>query len=240
MSLPLFFHDGHLQISEELQLDDETTKHVVQVLRMQAGQQFHLTNGKGTSAIATIVKAEKKKLHVSLDEIMIHKEAKHKLHLAVAFTKNTGRNEWLLEKATELGVSTILPVITARTEREHIRYDRWKNILVAALIQSQQFYLPELSEAISLQQVLQRFNGMEQKLVGHCISTEPRMPLVKSMQAGKDTIAMIGPEGDFTLDEVKLCYEHGFTGMSLVDQRLRTETAAMAVCAYFNLINHEG
>jgi 16S rRNA (uracil1498-N3)-methyltransferase len=144
----------------------------------------------------------------------------------------------LLEKATELGVSSIVPIIASRTERERIRYDRWKNILIAALIQSQQYHLPELTEALSIKEVLQRFNDIEQKLVGHCISSESRSPIADVLERNKDTIVLIGPEGDFTLEEVQTCYANGYTGISLVDQRLRTETAAMAVCAYFSLVNH--
>jgi 16S rRNA (uracil1498-N3)-methyltransferase len=238
MSLPLFFHDGLFNASSEIQLDEETARHVVQVLRMQPGEQLKLTNGRGTSAITTIVKAEKKKLFVAIENTQEHATPARRLHLCVAFTKNSSRNEWLLEKATELGVSSIVPVIATRTERERIRYDRWRNILIAALIQSQQYHLPELTEALSVQEVLQRFNGVEQKLVGHCINTEPRLPIAKAMEVNKDTIVLIGPEGDFNLEEVKLCNENGYAGISLVDQRLRTETAAIAVCSYFSLVNH--
>jgi 16S rRNA (uracil1498-N3)-methyltransferase len=238
MSLPLFFHDGLLNASSEIQLDEETARHVVQVLRMQPGEQLQLTNGKGVSAMTTIVKAEKKKLFVAVNNIEQYPGRANKLHLCVAFTKNTSRNEWLLEKATELGVSSIVPIIATRTDRERIRYDRWRNILVAALIQSQQYHLPELLEALPLKDILQRFNGVEQKLVGHCISTESRSPIAIALQKDKETIVLIGPEGDFTLEEVHACTENGYTGISLVDQRLRTETAAMAVCAYFSLVNH--
>ncbi|HRO42309.1 MAG TPA: RsmE family RNA methyltransferase [Flavipsychrobacter sp.] len=238
MSLPMFFYTGDFAQADELKLEEDIARHVVQVLRMQPDEQLELCNGKGKSATAIITKAEKKNLVVRIEQIQVHSPRTPNLNLGVAFTKNSSRNEWLLEKATELGAANIIPIMAARTEREKIRYDRWLNIMKAALIQSQQYHLPELLEASSLKEILQRFNGVEQKLIGHCNDTLSRFPIKEVMQKQKDTLALIGPEGDFTLEEVKLCEAHGFAGMSLVSQRLRTETAAMAVCAYFNLINH--
>lgn len=239
MALPLFYHDEDFVSHSQIRLGEETARHVVQVLRRQEGDKLELTNGKGVSATATIVLAEKKKLEVLIEELTQHELPPAGLHLCVAFTKNAGRNEWLLEKATEMGARSIVPVIASRSERERIRYDRWTNIMVAALIQSQQYYLPKLSEAMTLPDILQRFNGTPQKLVGHCIEGFSRRPLSEVCQKGMETVALIGPEGDFTAEEVEACYSEGFTGISLVYQRLRTETAAMAVCAYFNLINHD-
>lgn len=239
MSLPLFFCDCPLADFLEIQIDEETARHVVQVLRMKPGAQLQLTDGKGKLATTTITRVEKKKCFVRVEEIFSQQPKQVKLHLCVAFTKNTSRNEWLLEKATELGASSIIPIIATRTEREKIRYDRWTNILIAALIQSQQYYLPYLSEALSLKNILQRFNKTEQKLIAHCIHGEVRFPLSKSMKEKKETIILIGPEGDFTLDEVTMCKENDFINVNMGSQRLRTETAAVAACAYFNLINYE-
>jgi len=239
MSLPLFFHDEDFVLHSQIRLGEETARHVVLVLRRQAGDKLELTNGKGVSATATIVLAEKKKLEVLIEELTQHELPPAGLHLCVAFTKNAGRNEWLLEKAIELGVRSIVPVVASRTERERIRYDRWRNIMIAALIQSRQYFLPQLAEATTLHDILQRFNGTPQKLVGHCIEGASRHPLSEVCKKGIETVVLIGPEGDFTPEEVETCYNEGFTGISLVYQRLRTETAAMAVCAYFNLINHD-
>lgn len=238
MALPLFYQDTRLENSAELLLDEETGRHVVQVLRMQHGEQLRLTDGKGRSALTTISRAEKKKCFVTVSNVQHHERRKTGLHMCVAFTKNASRNEWLLEKVTEMGVETIIPVMATRTERERIRYDRWQNIIVAALIQSQQYYLPELAQALSIKEILQRFNGTEQKLVGHCMEGVERTLLAKGMEKEKETVILIGPEGDFTQEEVLLCNEHGFHGISLGINRLRTETAAMASCAYFNMINY--
>ncbi len=239
MSLSIFFYDGYFENESEISLDEETARHVVQVLRMRNGAQILLTNGKGLSGTAIITHAEKKKLTVTISGVEIHPLPPYKLHLCVAFTKNSNRNEWLLEKATELGVTSIVPVIASRTERERVRLDRCENIIKSAMIQSKQFHLPRLFPATELSGILHRFNETEQKLIGHCIPTENRLPLNSAMQKGKDTVVLIGPEGDFTPGEVKYCTEAGFTAVTLVQQRLRTETAAMSICAFFNLLNYE-
>jgi 16S rRNA (uracil1498-N3)-methyltransferase len=237
--IPVFFSDTHLANGSELSLDEDTARHVVQVLRMAAGDTLILTNGRGTEATTIITKAEKKKCQVVIKQTQLHNPATVPMHLCVAFTKNTGRNEWLLEKATELGVNSIIPLITSRTERERIRYDRWNNILIAAILQSKQYYLPLLHEATTLEKVLTQHEPTPQKLIGHCIAHLERKPLSVAMLPAKETLMLIGPEGDFAPDEVSLCNEKGCKGVLMGSQRLRTETAAMAACAYFNLINHD-
>lgn len=238
-SLPLFFHDAPMPLRGKVSLDEDTARHVVQVLRMQQGESLRLTDGKGTVATVSISATAKKKCEVTVNNIVFHEKPAVGLHLAVGFTKNTSRNEWLLEKATELGVRTIIPLSTARTEKERIRHDRWKGILVSAMLQSQQYYLPELTEPQPIKSLIDRYKDMPHKLIGHCIEDKERIPLPKILQAGSDAIILIGPEGDFTAEEVTLCEQAGFSGISLVSQRLRTETAAMMVCAYFNTINNE-
>lgn len=240
MSLPLFFHNAILEQGKELWLDEDTARHVVQVLRMTIGEELQLTDGKGHEAVASIVQADKKKCLVRLDKVVLHPAAATTLHLAVAFTKNSSRNEWLLEKATELGVTSIIPLSAARSERERIRYDRWHNILVSALLQSHQYHLPVLTEIMNVKAVVEQYKDVEQKLVGHCIAEMGRAPLQEMLKPGKETIVLIGPEGDFTEEEVNLCMKAHYEGVSMGTQRLRTETAAMAVCAYFNLVNHVG
>lgn len=239
MALPLFFHDALLEAGAEVWLNEDAARHIVQVLRMDQGRRLQLTNGKGYKAEASITIAEKKKCAVLIEAVNYIELPAGILHLAVAFTKNASRNEWLLEKGTELGVRTIIPLITKRTEREKIKYDRWNSILASAMLQSQQSYLPVLSEACSLEKALQDFRGVQHRLFAHCIWEKERQPLTKMLNPGKETILLIGPEGDFTEDEVNLCEEMHYSGVSLGTNRLRTETAAITACAYFNLINNE-
>lgn len=238
MALPLFFHNAVLEQGKELWLDEDTARHVVQVLRMTVGEKMQLTDGKGHTSTAGILQADRKKCLVQLEEVIFHAAPAATLHLAIAFTKNSSRNEWLLEKATELGVRSIIPLSAVRSERERIRYDRWHNILVSALLQSQQYHLPLLSEAMTLPAIIEQYKNVEQKLIGHCIEELGRRPIQEMLKPGKETIVLIGPEGDFTEEEVNLCMKAHYEGVSMGTQRLRTETAAMAVCAYFNLVNH--
>jgi len=174
MSLPQFFFEGDFIKGATVWLDEDNARHVVQVLRMAKGEQLQLTNGTGYAALCAIAAAEKKKCSVQITEVVFHEQRKFGLHLCVAFTKNTSRNEWLLEKATELGVKSITPLITTRTERERIRYDRWHNILVAALLQSQQYHLPVLNEAASLEKILTQYKEVPQKMIAHCIEGQEK------------------------------------------------------------------
>ncbi len=234
----LFFHDGILTAGTELALHEDTAKHIVQVLRMQPGDIIGLTNGKGYHAEAVINKVQKKHCSVMLNEVHIHERNQVSLHLAVAFTKNSARNEWILEKVTELGVTTIIPLQTTRSEREKFRYDRWHNILVAAIIQSQQYYLPELRELTPVDKLADEMNNIGQKLVAHCMDGGQRQPISTAVQKDKETLLLIGPEGDFTDEEVKALISKGFSGISMGTNRLRTETAAVTACAFFNMVNH--
>ncbi len=232
-----FYYKGELKAGAEILLDEDTAKHVLQVLRMQVGERIQLTNGEGHAGICLITKAEKKKCSIVIEKVDFHKQRAILLHLGVAFTKNTSRNEWLLEKATELGVSSIIPLMTERTERDRMRYERWNSILISALLQSQQYYLPQLHQAMPLTAVLNKYNNIPQKLLGHCIESYERQPISKMLKPGLETLILIGPEGDFTKEEVNLCTTNGYSGISMGTQRLRTETAAIAACAYFSLVN---
>jgi 16S rRNA (uracil1498-N3)-methyltransferase len=237
MGLPLFFFDGSLDGVSEVQLDEVNARHIVQVLRMQEGALLRLTDGKGTEAVTTIVSTGKKKCSVSIDNLVVHELPGPGLHLAVAFTRNNSRNEWMLEKATELGVRSIIPLATKRSEKERLRPDRLKGILVSALLQSQQFHLPMLQEIADLKNAVSQFGQVPQKLMGHCMEGMPRLPVNKAMLPGMETAMLIGPEGDFTTEEAELCSAMGFQSITLGGTRLRTETAAITACAYFNLIN---
>ncbi len=237
-SFARFFFEGNLKQGATVALDEQTAKHIVQVLRKQNGDKVMLCDGKGHIATATITDAAKKRCSVVIDVLDFHKDNKNSFHLAVAFTKNAGRNEWLLEKATELGVRSIIPLSTTRTERESNRYDRWRGILISAMLQSQGNYLPNLTKPLSLKELAEQFNTVSQKLIAHCMEGKEKQPFPVAMKADNETILLIGPEGDFTEEEVNFCEANGFKAVSLGTRRLRTETAAMAACAYFNMINN--
>jgi len=236
-NLPRFFYPGHMAEKSIVTLDADTAKHIWQVLRMKEDDNILLTDGKGTVAQGQIQVAEKHKCNVLIRHTSFQPRHGKQLHLCVSFTKNNSRNEWLLEKATELGVGSIIPISTARCEKIHIRHDRWEKILQSAILQSQQNYLPELSPITPLINVLKQYSDVPQKLVAHCIADPAKRPLHEMLKHAEDAILLIGPEGDFTQDEVNLCAEHGFKPVSLGTQRLRTETAGIMAAAYFNAIS---
>ena len=235
-NLHRFFYSGPIAENSIVTLDADAAKHIWQVLRMKEGDHILLTDGKGTLAEGEIHTAERHKCNVSVEKVSFSPRCGKELHLCVAFTKNNSRNEWLLEKATELGVASIIPITTARSEKAHVRVDRWEKILQSAILQSQQNYLPALAKITSLPAVIKQYSETAQKFVAHCIDDKKRVGLDKLLKPEGDAILLIGPEGDFTSDEVNLCVDNGFLPVSLGRQRLRTETAAIAAAAYFNIL----
>jgi 16S rRNA (uracil1498-N3)-methyltransferase len=235
-TLPRFFYDKPMAEKSTVSLDADTAKHIWQVLRMQADDKIILTDGKGNIAEGRIHTAERHKCNVSIEKLTFHPRQGKILHLCVGFTKNNSRNEWLLEKATELGVASIIPIAASRSERTHVRHERWQKILQSAVLQSKQYYVPDLWEITPLQKVLDKYKSMPQKFIAHCNDDKNKHPLAEMLKPAPDTVLLIGPEGDFTKEEVNLCIEHGFAPVSLGTQRLRTETAAIAAAAYFNVV----
>lgn len=231
-----FYYPGVLITGSTVTLESETAKHIWQVLRMDEGDHIALTDGKGTIAEGEIQFAERHKCNVRITEAHMEYEQGNLLHLCVAFTKNNSRNEWLLEKAAELGVSSIIPIVSERFQRIHVRFDRWDKILQSAILQSQRSYLPELHQLTPLQEVLTRYKDVKYKLIAHCEPDKQKKHLPEVLKPGEDAIVLIGPEGDFSPEEINLCTAHGFKPVSLGAHRLRTETAAITVAAHFNLI----
>ena len=221
-ALPLF-HFPALQSSQgTINLTEEIKKHAVTVLRMQAGEQLVLTDGKGCSATADILQADKKQLTVALGALVAHPAPQKKMILGISLLKNTARFEWMLEKVTEIGITEIIPFLAERTERQHFRQDRFQQILVSACLQSGQFHFPILHEPIKLAAVFS-MDLPPQKFIAHCM--EGNKPQLKGQSS--ESILLIGPEGDFTAEELALAMQHQFAPVSLGESRLRTETAGI-------------
>ena len=216
-------------------LDTNTSKHLVQVLRMKEGDQVMMTDGKGVVAIATIQIADKRNTQVVFSDLQVHSPIKNKLVVAVSFTKNKSRNEWMLEKLVEIGVAEILPIITQRTEKEKFNMERCITILQAAMLQSKQYFMPIMHEPIALKKL--DFSAYPQKLVAHCEDQDNKALIHKILQKGTDTLVLIGPEGDFTVDEISYVMQQGCVPVSLGTNRLRTETAAIYAATIFNAQN---
>ena len=233
MALPFFYVEDIPNLADLLQLNEETSKHMVQVLRMNTGAMVSLTDGKGKKVIAEIVDAHKKKCSVLIKAIDILPPRENKTAIAISLVKNTSRFEWFLEKATELGVSALYPLLCERTEKQHFRMDRMKGILVSAMLQSQQLWLPEIHPPLSFTDVIQT-KIYQAKYIAYCGEEYPRN-LFHQKNTGLETIILIGPEGDFTSSEVKQSIEKGFEPVSLGSNRLRTETAGVAAAVVLGM-----
>ena len=227
MALP-FFYNEEVQIdSGQLVLNEETSKHIVQVLRMQSGDQLNLTNGKGTLFTVEITDNHKKKCAVKILSINNHQPLEKKISIGISLIKNTSRFEWFLEKVTEIGVGEIIPLICSRTEKQHFRFERMKGILVSAMLQSQQTWLPALKDPLKLEKVIAAaYNG--QKFIAHCENENNKDQLTnKLINKSTNRLILIGPEGDFTKSEIDTALGNHFIPVSLGATRLRTETAGI-------------
>ena len=224
MQLPFFFEEN-LPGEETFILSEETSRHIVQVLRMRENENLLITNGKGQVLTTRLVKANKKNAEVQVINKSAGPEIISQISIGISPIKNANRFEWFLEKATEIGVSSIYPIICERTERSHFRFDRMKNILVSAMLQSRRAWLPTLHQPINFKMIMedQRYAN---KYIAHCMD-DNKNHLNREVISGKDQIVLIGPEGDFTKEEVMAALKNNYVPISLGETRLRTETAGI-------------
>ncbi len=232
MNIPYFF-EPHLT-TDSVNLNDANTHYMLQVLRMKEKESFFLTNGRGQKWLCTIQSIAKKDVAATIVEKNIVEPRMHPLHLAIAFTKNPSRMEWLLEKVCEMGIESITPILTQRSEKNYFKKERFEKILIAAMLQSQQTYLPILEEPKALKDIIER--EYDQKLIAYCGQEFEKFSALNAVKPRKSTLFLIGPEGDFTSDEVHLCMQNQFSAIHLGANRLRTETAGLFVCTLFNAI----
>jgi len=217
--------------TELVELPDEEAHHAVNVLRLSAGSTIGLLDGRGTFAEAEVMEATKKKCVVRiLRKETDAPERRARIHLAVAPTKQMDRFEWFLEKAMEIGVDRITPLLTHRTERARLRHDRMEKVLVGAMKQSQRKWLPKLDELTKLKDLAP--DSARQKLFGWCEGEHE--DLISAYDPKRDALMLIGPEGDFTPEEAVQLIAQGFRAVSLGKARLRTETAAVVACTWMN------
>ncbi|MCT4561682.1 MAG: 16S rRNA (uracil(1498)-N(3))-methyltransferase [Crocinitomicaceae bacterium] len=204
-------------------LSEEESMHVAKVLRLDTGKQIYLCNGKGLKAVATIELAHPKKTAVSILEFHAQEEApKFPVHIAIAPTKNMDRLEWFLEKATELGLDKVTLLKCKNNERKMVKMERLEKIVIAAMKQSQRTYKPELTDLTPFSEFVQEQKGY----IAHCYD-ELAEEKQNYLEIAESKPILIGPEGDFTMDEVQLASKYGWTQLDLGKNRLRTETAAL-------------
>lgn len=217
-------------------LCEEESRHAISVLRHKENEILNITNGKGILYECRITKAHHKKCEVETLQTHYYEHPQPLLHMAVAPTKNIDRLEWFLEKATEIGIQEITPIICDHSERDKIRLDRLEKVLIAAMKQSLKYWLPKLNEPVSVSDFLSNNRPQAQKFILHCRESEKKH-LFDAMQKKMDTLLLVGPEGDFSIREIEMAISQNFQESTLGNKRLRTETAALAACHIFNLRN---
>ncbi len=223
MSLPALFYCASVADQKgKISLDKETHRHVFTVLRKGVGDIIRLTDGKGYYVDAIIQSVDKKSLVVELTSIQFEEKPSKQLMLAISLLKNTARFEWVLEKATEIGATAIIPLICERTSREVFKADRFQQIVTSACLQSYRYHFPVLHAPQKFEELL-NIPLPELKFIAHCMDGEKQ----KISPAQTDSILLIGPEGDFSENEVEVALSKKMIPVTLGDSRLRTETAGL-------------
>jgi 16S rRNA (uracil1498-N3)-methyltransferase len=234
--MQLFYNPTLDNSFKQFFFSSEESKHIVKVLRKSEGDVLSITNGRGNLFQAKILEANAKrcKAQIVSEEKTISRL--HSLHIAIAPPKMNDRFEWFLEKATEIGINEITPILCEHSERKVIKPERLEKVLQSAMKQSLQTYLPKLNPLTPLEDFLNTVEG-ELKFIAHCHKGE-KAELKRRVQADKDIVVLIGPEGDFSNKEVDLAENKGFWPVSLGRNRLRTETAGLVACATIAMVNN--
>ena len=233
--MQLFYNPDIDETTESFSFDKEESRHIIKVLRKKDSDILHVTNGFGLLFETEITLASDNKCIVQVLSIKKTDEPKFRLHLAVAPTKMNDRFEWFLEKATEIGIQEITPIICDRSERKVINLERFEKIILSAMKQSNETYLPKLNEAISFKEFIKQKNEGFQ-LIAHCEETDKKS-LKDILKPNESVTMLIGPEGDFSEKEIALALENDYQPVTLGNTRLRTETAAIVAChsvVFFN------
>ncbi len=235
MQLPFFYIEASAIQGDLAQLDEDSSRHAVQVLRMKRGEPRHLTNGMGELFTASIEEDHKKHCRVRITEMLKQQRQGPSVSMAISLLKNSARFEWFLEKAVELGVERIVPLLCERTERQKFRLDRMQNICVSAMLQSRQCWLPELTEPMKFSDIASWKLSGGSNLIAHCAEGSRSSLGPQLLHPSTPQLIAIGPEGDFSAGEIELALGQGFVPVSLGSTRLRTETAGVAAASVLRL-----
>jgi 16S rRNA (uracil1498-N3)-methyltransferase len=235
--MQLFYFSEVKSQDKQFYFDKEESKHIVKVLRKKNGDILHVTNGLGFLFKTEIISDSPSKCEVRVLDETFQSQPNWQLHLAVAPTKMNDRYEWFLEKATEIGIQEITPIICDHSERTVVKTERFHKVLLSAMKQSNQLFLPKLNEPISFSQFIKKdYSG--QKMIAHCEETS-KNPLQFALKTKDSAVILIGPEGDFSNTEIQKALDSDFMPISLGSTRLRTETAALVACHTFVLCNEQ-
>jgi len=217
-------------------LDETESKHCIRVLRLSKGDEITLVDGRGGFFMAEIADPNPKRCTVNVVKSELNFGLrKFQVQVAIAPTKNIERLEWFLEKVTEIGIDRVTPLLCRHSERKEIKNDRLEKVMVSAMKQSLKAYLPKLDELTKFNDFIKLpFAG--QKFIAHC-EEQHREFLKNLVKSGENYLILIGPEGDFSPEEIEMAIQAGFQPVSLGESRLRTETAGVVACHTFNLLN---
>jgi 16S rRNA (uracil1498-N3)-methyltransferase len=219
-------------------LPKDESKHIVKVLRKNEGEILDFTDGKGNFYKAEIIQASASNCKVKILEIIAQEALPYQLHLAVAPTKLNDRYETFLEKATEIGITEITPIICDHSERKVIKPERYERILQSAMKQSLKAYLPKLNEAIAFKAFIEKHtDNNDRRFIAHCEEDKQRFSLKEKLEPATSVLLLIGPEGDFSPEEIDFALSKGFQPVTLGASRLRTETAAIVATHSVAFIN---
>lgn len=223
------FYNPEINLNDtEFSFDKEESKHIAKVLRKKEGDILFVTNGLGVLFDCEIILASEKKCTVKIVKTKSQNPTSFYTHIAVAPTKMNDRYEWFLEKATEIGIHEITPIICDHSERKSIKTDRFDKIIQSAMKQSNQLYLPKLNDPISFKDFINKdYDGI--LCIAHCEETNKTL-LKEVVKTNQKHIILIGPEGDFSSKEIELAIKNKYIPVSLGNTRLRTETAALVAC----------
>lgn len=223
------FYNSHISEDDTtFNFDKDESRHIVKVLRKKVGDTLHITNGKGWLFKAQLTSAEQKHCTVNIISQQLQHKRNYNLHLAVAPTKMNDRYEWFLEKATEIGIEEITPIICDNSERKIVKIERFEKIIQSAMKQSLNCYLPKLNAPIAFKTFIEK-DFDSQKFIAHCEDTD-RKTLKSQLKINEDCTLLIGPEGDFSSKEIELALAQNYQAVTLGTTRLRTETAAIVAC----------
>lgn len=219
-------------------LHEENMHYLLHVLRAKKFDKVNVGDGLGNLYQCHLAEVGKRHLQLEIENATKYEKPLAQIHLFIAFTKNIARIEWLAEKATEIGLGSITPLLTQRSEKHFTKVERIKKIISAAFCQSQQVYMPLINEAVQLNSSL--IEKVKSDIVhcgiAHCMSASNKQHISKVLKKNQDYAIFIGPEGDFTTDEINLCLQYGFSEVHLGNSRLRTETAGLYSVTLFNAI----
>ncbi len=239
--MQLFYNPELTESSSKISFSKEESRHIVKVLRKSIGDILHITNGKGCLFTAEIILNDIKKCVANITSKTLQPKHNYNLHLAVAPTKMNDRYEWFLEKATEIGVDSITPIICENSERRFIKQERFEKIIQSAMKQSLSCYLPKLNEAIKFNDFIKQ-DFKDNLFIAHCevypeLGSGTRKSLKSQLKPKQDITILIGPEGDFSVKEIEMALQHQFIPVTLGTGRLRTETAAIVACHSVAFVN---